>query len=223
MRSLVVAVSVFAVALCSPATAGATSTCAALGGTVGPTDYCGVSVKKPSYTMDLTFPVDFPDQAAVDGYVKKTRDEFLAAAEDPNAWNGPYELNLTSGRYSTKSTRSVVSTVEQYTGGAHPSTWYKAFNYDVAAGRAVTFGTLFAPGADAMAALAPAVTRDFTEQTGDATALNPGAAGDPSNYQNFAINDDYVIFYFDQGAVAAGAVGAREVWVRRSVLPPLAI
>jgi hypothetical protein len=172
--------------------------------------------------MDLTFPVDYVDQASVDGYVKKTRDDFLKVADDPNAFNTPYELILSSGRYSTKNTQSVVSSIEQYTGGAHPISWYKAFNYDVAAHRGITFDALFAPGADPMAAIVPAVQREIAGQTGEPGALNAGVS-DRTNYQNFAINDDYVIFYIDQGAIAPEAVGAREVWVRRSVLPPLAV
>ena len=54
-------------------------------------------------------------------------------------------------------------------------------------------------------------------------AISSGAGHDPSNYQNFAITDDQLIFYFAQGELLPSFAGATQVQVPRSAIPPLAI
>jgi hypothetical protein len=44
---------------------------------------------------------------------------------------------------------------------------------------------------------------------------------DPANYQNFAITNDGVIFFFSQGTLLPEAAGATQVLVPRSVIDPL--
>ena len=42
------------------------------------------------------------------------------------------------------------------------------------------------------------------------------------NYQNFAITDDALIFYFAQGELLPSFAGATQVQVPRNAIPPLA-
>jgi hypothetical protein len=44
---------------------------------------------------------------------------------------------------------------------------------------------------------------------------------DPANYQNFAIVNDGVIFFFDQGVLLPESVGALQVLVPRSAIDPM--
>jgi hypothetical protein len=49
----------------------------------------------------------------------------------------------------------------------------------------------------------------------------PGDGLDPQNYQNFAITDDSVIFFFGQGELLPEAAGASQANVPRSAVAAL--
>jgi hypothetical protein len=51
----------------------------------------------------------------------------------------------------------------------------------------------------------------------------PSTGLDSSHYQNFAITDDQLIFYFAQGEMLPSFSGATQAAVPRSAIPPLAI
>ncbi|WP_297775305.1 RsiV family protein, partial [Mycobacterium sp.] len=51
--------------------------------------------------------------------------------------------------------------------------------------------------------------------------IAPAAAYDPANYQNFAVTNDGVIFFFDQGRMLPDAAGATQVLVPRSAIDPM--
>ena len=90
-----------------------------------------------------------PDQPALTAYLTQTRDGFVNVAEMPGSWNLPYVLDGKGTEYRSgpvdAGTRSVVFEVYENVGGAHPQTWYKAFNWDVAKKAPITFDTLFKP------------------------------------------------------------------------------
>jgi len=46
---------------------------------------------------------------------------------------------------------------------------------------------------------------------------------DPARYQNFAITDDAVIFYFGRGELLPSYAGATSVSVPRAAIPPLRV
>ena len=76
-----------------------------------------------------------PDEHAVVDYLTQNRDGFVNVAQTPDSRSLPYELDVTSQSFSSGSpsngTQSVVLKMFQNVGGAHPSTWYKAFTYDL--------------------------------------------------------------------------------------------
>ena len=51
--------------------------------------------------------------------------------------------------------------------------------------------------------------------------IAPTALYNPANYQNFAVVNDGVIFFFDQGALLPQAAGALQVLVPRSQIDPM--
>jgi hypothetical protein len=51
--------------------------------------------------------------------------------------------------------------------------------------------------------------------------IAPGALYNPNNYQNFAVVNDGVIFFFDQGVLLPDAAGALQVLVPRSAIDPM--
>ena len=228
MRILrVAAILVAGVLACSTgiSTAAGQSACADLGGAVGPDGICTVHAANPTYTLNFSFPNDYPDQAALTGYLTQARDGFINVADNPDAYNLPYELDAKGAGYSSGSptggTQSVVFTMWQNVGGAHPQTYYESFNWDVAKRAPIKFDTLFKPGTKPLDVIYPAVEQDLQKQQGVIDGIPPSVGLDPSKYQNFALTDDAVLFFFSQGELFAEAAGPVEAPVPRATLAPL--
>ncbi|GAB7144087.1 esterase [Mycobacterium riyadhense] len=207
--------------------AAAPPSCASLGGTIEASQMCYLHASGATYMLNMRFPVDYPDQQALTDYITQNRDGFVNVAQGSGRRDQPYQMEATTEQHSAgqppHNTRSVVLKFFQDLGGAHPSTWYKAFNYNLAAKQPITFDNLFAPGTAPLDSIFPIVQRELGRQTGLAAAISPGAGRDPSNYQNFAITNDQLIFYFAQGELLPSFVGATQAQVPRSAIPPLAI
>jgi hypothetical protein len=208
--------------------AAAQSGCADLRGTVDPEGICRVHTTNATYTLDLSFPNDYPDRQPLVGFLTQTRDGFVNVANDPDAYNLPYELDADGVGYRsgppTGGTRSVVFKVWQNVGGAHPQTFYQAFNWNVATGTPITFDTLFKPGTKPLDVIYPEVIRNLQKEQGMIDQIPTSEGLDPSNYQYFALTDDSVIFFFSQGEMFAEAAGPVQASVpRASVAPMLAL
>uniref|UniRef100_UPI003F9CD482 RsiV family protein n=1 Tax=Mycobacterium sp. TaxID=1785 RepID=UPI003F9CD482 len=101
--------------------------------------------------------------------------------------------------------------------------WYKAFNYNLGAKQPITFDALFAPGTTPLDSIFPLVQRELEHQNALGAAILPSTGLDPSHYQNFAITDDRLIFYFAPGEMLPAFAGAAQAGVPRNAIPPLAI
>lgn len=208
----------------TPAAAAHTG-CADLQGVVGADGICRVHVENDVYTLDMSFPNDYPDAAPLVAYLTQARDGFVNVAKDPDAYNLPYELDAEGVGYRsgppTGGTRSVVFTVWQNVGGAHPQTFYQAFNWNVAKNAPVTFDTLFRPGTKPLDVIYPEVNRYLQKQMGLVDPVPAGDGLDPANYQNFALTDDALIFFFSQGELLAESAGPVQATVPRAMVAPL--
>jgi hypothetical protein len=206
-------------------TAAAQSACADLNGTVGPDGVCSVHTSNSTYTLDITFPNDYPDQQAMTAYLTQARDGFVNVSEMPGSYNLPYELDAKGTGYRSGSptggTQSVVFTMWQNVGGVHPQTWYNSFNWDLGKKAPITFDTLFKPGTKPLDLIYPAVEQYIQKQQGLIDGIPPNVGLDPSKYQNFALTDDAVIFFFGQGELFAESAGPVEASVPRATLVPL--
>ena len=137
----------------------------------------------------------------------------------------PYALDITSTTYGSsippRGTEAVVLKTYQNSGGAHPEISYKSFNWDQAYRKAITFDTLWQPDADPLPVVDPIVQADVQKQLGEPLTIVPSAGLDPANYQNFAITNDGVIFFFSQGTLLPEAAGAVQVLVPRAAIDPM--
>ena len=173
---------------------------------------CRVHATGPTYTLNMTFPADYPDEQALTDYITQNRDGFVNVAQGSGARDQPYQMEATTEQHTAgqppHNTRSVVLKFFQDLGGSHPSTWYKAFNYNLGTKQPITFDNLFAPGTTPLDSIFPIVQRELNRQNPLGAAILPSTGLDPSHYQNFAITDDQLIFYFAPGemlpAIAAG-------------------
>ncbi|MGV0741965.1 esterase [Mycolicibacterium sp. XJ870] len=202
----------------------AQTVCAQLGGTVDRDQVCQVHTANAAYTLDYTFPVGYPDQLALGGYLTQTRDGFINVSDMPGSRDQPYVLDAKGTAYTSgipPRTRSMVFEVYQNVGGAYPQTWYKSFNYDEATRQPITFDTLFKPGTKPLEVIFPIVQRELQKQSGVEQAIPPGVGQDPAHYQNFAITDESVIFFFGQGELLAETAGATQAAVPRAAVAPM--
>lgn len=218
-RGALLAMSVAIMAALTSAAAPAQSSCADLGGTAGPDRACHVRTSTAAYDVDISFPLDYPDLQAVTGFVKRGRDEFTGwvARFGPGAARGrPYQYAVTGETYRSgtpsSGTESLVLTVDNDTGLAnegHPNTTFQAFDYDLAKRTPITFGTLFKPGTTPLGVLNPIVRRALDAPSAELTE---------NTYQNFAITDDAVIFFFGQNQIVPDNNGPHQVSVPRADL-----
>jgi hypothetical protein len=251
MRSFSVAVmTVAAMVGCVPvAVAAPKDYCAELhGGNTGRT--CEIQLSDPGYKVDISMPLNYPDQKPVAEYIAQTREAFLNSAKSGAPRSAPYELSIKPTEYTSsippRGTQAVVFTVNQSVGGA-PQTTYKAFNWDQTYRKAITYAP--APDDkehaplwqvdDPLKTVAPIVQAELQQQlapppaqsgeaatTTSATAPPPlpiaqSALYDPANYQNFAVVNDGVIFFFDQGVLLPASAGGLHVLVPRSAIDPM--
>lgn len=223
MRIAIAAALVGAALAAIPSAGAAPGACAAMAGVVQADGLCRVQVSDPSYTMDVEFPLNYPDEQAIVDYLTQTRDGFVNVAQTPDSRNLPYEMDVTAESFQSARTRSVVLTLFQDVGSAHPTTWYRSFTYDLGRGRPVTFDMLFAPDTKPLDAIFPIVQRTLESQTGLAGSISPGDGRDPSHYQNFAVTDDSVIFYFGRAELLPSYAGATSVTLPRNAIPPLQV
>jgi Protein of unknown function (DUF3298) len=227
MRILKVAVLVTAVVLfgCSGVAAAAPKTyCEELKGVVtGQT--CQIQTSDPTYNVNISLPSYYPDQAALADYVSQTRDGFLNVAKSPAPRDKPYELDITSTNYGSaippRGTQAVVLKIYQDVGAAHPQTLYKAFNWDQTYRKAIIYDTLWQPDTQPLKVVFPIVQSELQKQTGQQVSIAPSAGFDPMNYQDFAVTNDGVIFFFSQGQLLPQAAGATQVLVPRSAIDPM--
>jgi len=198
--------------------------CTDMGGTVSD-DVCYIHTVTGAYTFDATFPMDDADMAPMIDYLTQTRDGFVNVSQMPGSRDLPYELDAHATEYHSGTprhgTQSVVFKIFQDVGGAHPVTWYKAFDYNLDTGQPITFDTLFKPGSKPLAVIFPIVQADLARQTGQPALIPQGDGMDPSHYQNFAITDDELIFFFSQGELLSSDAGANVVHVPRSAVASL--
>jgi hypothetical protein len=175
------------------------------------------------YTIDVTYPLDYPDIKSVSDFVNADRGYFLDWVD---RWrhDGParqYTYGIDGKTYSSTrpATKSLVLTINHDTGAAHeahPETVYESFTCDLASRRPITVDTLFKQDADVVSVLGPKVAKLYGRP------INRPAKLSRSDFRNFALTDDAVIFFFGEGQLLpADNTGPCQLSVPRSELAPL--
>jgi Protein of unknown function (DUF3298) len=186
---------------------------------------CQIQMSDPAYNVNINLPSYYPDQKSLDDYITQTRDQFLNVAKSPAPREAPYELDITSTTYGSaippRGTQTLVLKVYQNVGAAHPQTSYKAFNWDQTYRKAITYDTLWQPDAQPLKVVFPIVQSELQKQSGQQVSIAPSAGFDPTNYQDFAVTNDGVIFFFSQGELLPEAAGPTQVLVPRSAIDPM--
>ncbi|TGD89966.1 DUF3298 domain-containing protein [Mycolicibacterium sp. CH28] len=225
---------------------------------------CVIQLFDPAYSVNISVPLDYPDQKSVADYISQTRDAFINTAKSGTPQSTTSTLNITPMEYTSsippRGTQAVVFTVTQDVGTASPQTTYKAFNWDQSYRKAITYtaapddkeNTPLWRVDDPLKTVAPIVASELQQQlappppaappvtttpttTSTTTTTTttttpppppplpfaPGALYNAANYQNFAVVNDGVIFFFDQGVLLPASAGALHVLVPRSAIDPM--
>jgi hypothetical protein len=161
-----------------------------------------------SIDIDVSYPITLAAypivEQTVDGFITETRSQFLGFVTAPEMFafpsTGGFFLSIAYDEYHySDSIVSLVFTVADYTGGAHPNSWYKTFTFDLAQGRELTLDDLFLVGSNPLAVISPIVQQDLLTRIGemtDPTWIEQGTGENPENYQNFALTADQLLFFF---------------------------
>jgi hypothetical protein len=215
--------------------AGAQTGCAQLGGNVQSGNLCHSRTETPAYIIDLRWNTDYPDDQPVTDYIVQNRDQVVNLAEAPGPKYLPYQMTLTSESYRSGQPRRTIPEYGQPWHGTQTlalknfrsvgepaGTKYKTFTFDYDKNRPVTFDSLFVPGTNPMDSIYPAVAAELERQfLPRHFELSPSVGRDPAHYQNFAITDQTVIFFFDTFEFMGQESGFYFAPVSRANLPPL--
>lgn len=201
---------------------GPDSACADLGGRVAD-GTCTVHAEAAGYTIDMTFPTDYPDQRAVSDFLTRERDDLVDYVKKypPNGIPSVYALDIKGTGYRSgtaeSGTQSLVFDVEDNEGLAHqghPDTTYQVFNYDLSKRAPVTIDTLFTPDADPLPVLS-AVADPQLEKHFGADAMPTVHDAGLKAYQDFAVTDDSLLFFFNESQFLVSNMGPYQVSVPR--------
>jgi hypothetical protein len=123
---------------------------------------------------------------------------------------------------------SLVFTVSEYTGGAHPNQYYRTFNYDIDTGKEMALKDLF-PGDDTyLNSLKPKIKVGVHDELEARLAEAGDGSMDPDEmlfedirdldetaFQRFTFGKDYVRFFFSPYDIAPYAAGPIIVKVQK--------
>jgi hypothetical protein len=181
-----------------------------------------------SVELSIHYPLEFVPydfaQQAIDQYLFEQRVAFAQAFTSPDFYYSPGPLALDIDYTTSQFNEDIVGiefTVYSYTGGAHPSTVYQTFTFDLAQQRVLTLEDLFLPGTNPLDVIAPIAQQSITTQLGElaiAAWIAQGTAPDPVNYQTWMVTPDTLILVFQSYQVASGAEGPQTVVIPLSDL-----
>jgi hypothetical protein len=163
----------------------AQSACTDLGGTVGPDQICHVRSATAAYTLEMSFPLDYPDQKALTDVLMQDRDSFVdwVATFGSDGRGRPYEHVVTAEVYRSgppdSGTQSLVLEIQDDAGAAHqghPNASFTALNYDLGKRTAITFDALFKPDTKPLEVLNPIVLRELQKNGPDGEVNDLDAA-----------------------------------------------
>lgn len=176
---------------------------------------CDVAV-----TMNIAYPSWIGESeaavTAVGDLLTAARDEFLGIVEFMFAPYSPAaSLDISYIEFEHGAPlRSIVFTVNTYTGGAHPNYYYLSVTVDTLADRVLTLeDDIFQPGADVIAVLQPLVAAELAAQQGEYADIEwiNGGTDELSDYVAWAINAGTLELFFPPYHVAPYAMGGFEV------------
>ena len=224
MRMSTLAVAVSAVAVLGWSGVGLASAappkCADLNGVVDANQICQIQATDPGYSLNISYPVDYPDAQPVFDYVKQTRDGFLNVAKIarlprpcPTSWT-PRRPNSVGRPAPRHPERGVQDLPGRRRRPSDDLLQVLQLGSQALASRSRST-TCSGQGTAPFPVILPLVQAEVDKQLGQPVTISPEDGLDPTKYQNFAVTNDSLIFFFSQGDVLPEAAGALQVAIPR--------
>lgn len=179
-------------------------------------------VVQGSLEINIDYPLsvmqyDFVEQT-VDEFIQQRKTEFIQFFSEGGFFPGvpaPWGLWIEYEEYQFSDTVISLSfTISDYTGGAHPNSYFQTFTFDLAENRVIAFDELFVEGSDPLSTIYPIVQQKLTELIGDYSDpqwIETGSGENLANYQSFVLTENSLIILFPPYQVAAYAAGPQQV------------
>lgn len=152
----------------------------------------------------------------VTGWIGEVRSQFLTAAAGYwDTFTFSYSLDISFEETAlADQARSVVFTISEYTGGAHPNGYFQTYTVDANTGELLTLADIFSDvdtGLLAVSGLAAQSILNSMGEMADAQWVTDGTAPEPVNFQNWALADGVLRVYFPPYQVGPHAMGPQIV------------
>jgi len=199
--------------------------CVDLGGTYDSTT--GVCSFVNGLTIEIEYPTEFADEPwamnVIDDFLDEQRTAIVDAAEVGSASSpGPYFLGIEYDIFQYEpNVKSILFTISDYTGGAHPNLYYQTFTFNFHNNTVLELDDLLVPSGTPLTTVSTLVIADLVAQMGvgaDDSWIAGGAGPTYENYANFVLDADSFTFYFPPYQVAPYAAGPFHVDVPLSSL-----
>ncbi len=139
-----------------------------------------------------------------------------------------YAFGMDYQEYTSPSTVSYVYLIYADTLGAHPNAYYRTFTFDLETGAGLVLGDLFVPGSDYVGKLSEisreqlipqiAKAENVSEAEIDRSMIDAGTTADEDNFQNFYLEENYLVIIFAPYQVGPWALGEQEVRIPKTAL-----
>jgi hypothetical protein len=146
--------------------------------------------------------------------IKSSFKESIANLED---WGGDNTLRIYYETYELNNNFvSIRFEISEYTGGAHPMTYSKSFNYDLKNNKIINLTDILDSQKDYLNSISEKAIQyllkiNIEKGVTDEDWTREGAGPKVENFQTFTFNKDNIVFSFDAYQVAAYVAGRQEV------------
>jgi hypothetical protein len=111
---------------------------------------------------------------------------------------------------------SIRFEISEYTGGAHPDTYSKSFNYDLKNDKIINLSDIFDANKDYLNVISSKTVQYLLKVNDgngltDEESIKSGAGPQEDNFKTFTFNKNTIVFYFDANAVAVYVAGRQDV------------
>lgn len=109
---------------------------------------------------------------------------------------------------------SLLFETDSYFGGAHPNRLHESINYDLTAGKILTFQDIFIPGSNFLDFLSLYSKQELSNRPGLLSEMiSAGAAATPENYKNWNITPFGLLITFEEYQVGPYVAGVQQVLI----------
>jgi putative hemolysin len=134
-----------------------------------------------------------------------------------DAWDGDNSLKIFYEPYEINSEFvSIRFEVSEYTGGAHPNTYSKSFNYDFKNNKIINLSDIFDVNKDYLNNLSNKTIQYLLKTNNesglsDEETIRAGAGPKEENFKTFTFSKNTIVFYFNPNQVAVYVAGRQDV------------